>query len=223
MELISGRFVRRVNRFVAEVEHDGRHYAHVPSSGRMQELLLPGSAILLEDKGLVSRKYRYKLSFVRKGSVWVSIDSLLPNRLVGQALKDRLFDQLSPYDSVRNEATFGQSRFDFLLLGPHPLIIEVKSVTLVEQGRAMFPDAPTQRGLKHLEELIMLAQQGYPCVVLFVIQREDALSFRANGTTDPKFAQALRQAKDAGVRTIAYDCSVVPPMVSLRQEVPVVF
>ncbi|HHV43354.1 MAG TPA: DNA/RNA nuclease SfsA [Firmicutes bacterium] len=223
MKWVPGTFVRRLNRFVAEVEAPADNFAHVPSSGRMRELLLPGSNVLLKDKGVGEWKYRYQLCFVQTGSLWVSIDSLLPNRLVAQALQNRWSLGLPPYSSFRREVSFEGSRFDFLLEGPQPVVVEVKSVTLVEAGWAMFPDAPTERGVKHLRELIQLRGKGYLCFVLFVVQREDAQRFKPNEGAHREFAEVLREARACGVELRAYDCRVTPPEVSLRREIPVDF
>lgn len=215
-------FVRRENRFVATIQLNHQQYkAHVPSSGRMAELLVPG-ADLLVTPSLPGRKTDYKLLLAKHGGQWVSVDSLLPNRLIKGALKNRQLTELADYDNIKSEHTFGHSRFDFFLQqeGRRDCFVEVKSVTLVKQGLALFPDAPSERGTKHLHHLTEAIQQGYRSVVMFVVQRSDAVKFRANSNKDKKFADALALAMAKGVEVYARQCKVSPGAVVLRDRLP---
>lgn len=216
-------FLERVNRFVARVELDGREVsAHVPSSGRMKELLFPGAKVFLLSQPAPARKTPYDLVLARGERGLVSVDSRLPNLLLERALAEGdpvVFPGLRRF--VR-EVRFGTSRFDFLLeLAQEYCYLEVKSVTLVRDGQALFPDAPTTRGTRHLYELIEARRQGWGAAVLFLIQREDARAFSPNGARDPDFSRAVGEAARAGVIIRAFDCNVNLRGVFWRREVPV--
>lgn len=204
------KFVRRDNRFVATIQVDGRQYkAHVPSSGRMQELLVEGAELLVTPSP-PQGKTDYKILLVKYQQQWVSIDSLLPNKIIRQALNSDQLTELAGYGKISGEQSFGNSRFDFLLQqgNQRDCFLEVKSVTLVEQGVAIFPDAPSERGTKHLHHLIEAVQRGYRGVVFFVVQRNDAQKFRPNALTDKNFAEALTLAVASGVEVYARKCVV---------------
>lgn len=223
-EIKEAVFLHRLNRFVAEVHLDGRNVlAHVPSSGRMRELFYKGARVYVQPlPKREGRKTDYKLLLAEHQGSLVSVDSLLPNRLVRRALSMGSISGFTGYTNIRPESTFGQSRFDFFLAGPAgECYIEVKSVTLVEDGTAMFPDAPSTRGARHLEELAAARREGYRAAVLFVIQREDAICFSPNDSGDPEFGQALRQAARFGVENRAYLCKVDLNAVSMTKEIPV--
>lgn len=208
-EFRPARFCQRLNRFVAQVEIDGEIVsAHVPTSGRLGELLLPGADVQVRRGVNPKRKTAWDLMLVKTGDTWVSLDSRLPNYLVGQLLRE---DELPPFAGARDikpEYKYGESRLDFAFTDGEGqrTLVEVKSVTLVEECVAMFPDAPTLRGTRHLEELARAVGEGYRAAVLFIIQRDDATSFAPNHRTDPAFAQALRRAKEAGVEIYAWKC-----------------
>ncbi|HOB34710.1 MAG TPA: DNA/RNA nuclease SfsA [Bacillota bacterium] len=208
-EFLPGRFCRRPNRFVAVVDIGGETVtAHVPTSGRLGELLLPGAEVQVRRAAGPKRKTAWDLMLVRTGDTWVSLDSRLPNFLVGQLLRA---DALPPFrgaTDIRPESTFRGSRFDFAFSDGdgRPTLVEVKSVTLVEGGLAMFPDAPTTRGARHVEELALAAAEGYRAAVLFIVQRDDAVAFAPNRRTDPAFARALCAARAAGVEVYAWKC-----------------
>lgn len=217
-------FVARVNRFAGEVELDGqRVLAHVPSSGRMAELLYPGSRIYIAEQARPGARLKYRILLADYGGDLVSVDSLLPNRLVLRALQSESLPELNGYAAIKPEAAFGQGRFDFLLRGPagEGCFLEVKSVTLVEEGVALFPDAPSERGARHMEELAAARREGYRAVVLFVIQRSDANCFRPNRPRDPRFSQELSRAASAGVEVLARACRVSLREVALGKAVPV--
>lgn len=220
--LVEGRFLERKNRFLAAVRVGSQLVlAHVPNSGRMGELLVPGAPVLLLPKEGAKRKTAFVLLLVKYQGFWVAIDSRLSNEMVKRALESAYFEQFSSYQTIKSEYAHGLSRFDFYLPENPPCLIEVKSVTLVEGNVAKFPDAPTKRGSKHLQELVQAKAQGYRCAVIFIIQRPDGQKFTPNWRTDPDFARNLRSAARAGVEVYAYRCQVEATAISLLDEVPV--
>lgn len=224
-------FKRRLNRFMALVETGQEElYVHVPNSGRLAELLLPGAPVYLTPRQGEKRKTAFDLTFtaVPAGKGWVCIDSQAANMLLGQyfAGANLLFPD---FRLIGREVSLGKSRLDFLLgsregvSDPGLLYVEAKCVTLVKTGkRAFFPDAPTARGRQHLEELTRLVKKGERAAVVFLVQREDALSFSPNDSMDPAFGAALRNALSAGVAARALVCSVIPGSLVLKREIPVV-
>ena len=200
-------FLSRPNRFVALCEVDGVQLrVHVKNTGRLRELLRPGAEVLLSQSDAPGRKTAYDLRCVRsEGGGWVCVDSQLPNALARDYLPQLLPDLLW----LKAEQRFGGSRFDFAFQTRRgPGFAEVKGVTLLRDGAALFPDAPTQRGTRHLRELTAARAAGCEALVLFVIQRQGARYLAPNGRTDPEFAAALRTAAAAGVRIHAVDCFV---------------
>lgn len=220
--VVPGRFLARPNRFIAHVELDGQtQICHVKNTGRCRELLVPGARVYLEDFGPdTKRKTRYDLIAVEKGSLLINMDSQAPNKAVEEFLRaGGLWE--SP-TLVRPETKWGNSRFDFYLeQGERKAFLEVKGVTLEQEGLALFPDAPTQRGVKHLEELTAAAAAGFEAYVLFLIQMKGVHTFRPNWDLHPQFGQALVQAAQAGVHVLAYDCRVTPSTMVLDAPVPV--
>lgn len=220
--VVPGRFLARPNRFIAHVELDGQtQICHVKNTGRCRELLVPGAQVYLEDFGPdTKRKTRYDLIAVEKGSLLINMDSQAPNKAVEEFLRaGGLWE--SP-TLVRPETKWGNSRFDFYLeQGERKAFLEVKGVTLEQEGLALFPDAPTQRGVKHLEELTAAAAAGFEAYVLFLIQMKGVHTFRPNWELHPQFGQALVQAAQAGVHVLAYDCRVTPSTMVLDAPVPV--
>ncbi len=220
--VVPGRFLARPNRFIAHVELDGQtQICHVKNTGRCRELLVPGAQVYLEDFGPdTKRKTRYDLIAVEKGSLLINMDSQAPNKAVEEFLRaGGLWE--SP-TLVRPETKWGNSRFDFYLeQGERKAFLEVKGVTLEQEGLALFPDAPTQRGVKHLEELTAAAAAGFEAYVLFLIQMKGVHTFRPNWELHPQFGQALVQAAQAGVNVLAYDCRVTPSTMVLDAPVPV--
>ncbi len=214
----AGTFIDRPNRFIAHVELGGRvETVHVKNTGRCRELLVPGARVYLADAGeRAARKTRYDLVAVEKGERLVNMDSQAPN---AAALEWLRAGNLFPTGTeIRPEFKYGDSRFDFGLLTPDLALLEVKGVTLERDGVVLFPDAPTERGAKHLRELTAFPGAAY---VLFVVQMEGVRYFAPNEQTDPAFAAALRAAKTAGVRILAYDCRVTPESMTLNEPVEV--
>lgn len=205
---VPGTFKRRINRFVAEVAINGNtEKVHVKNTGRLRELLLPGAKVTLQKASDPNRKTAYDLISVYKPELgWVNIDSLVPNKLMKQQLMSM------NYDVVKPEYTFGDSRFDFYMeRDGEKYLTEVKGCTLaadLERGTGLFPDAPTERGVKHLDELAAAAQKGYHCQIAFVIQMNGIHTVFPNDETQPEFGQALVRAVKAGVQVACYGCRV---------------
>lgn len=205
---VPGIFMRRINRFVAEVEINGNtEKVHVKNTGRLRELLVLGAKVTLQKASDPNRKTAYDLISVYKPELeWVNIDSLVPNKL----MKLQLMSQ--GYDVVKPEYTFGDSRFDFYMeRDGEKYLTEVKGCTLaadLERGTGLFPDAPTERGVKHLDELAAAAGRGYHCQIAFVIQMNGIHTVFPNDDTQPEFGQALKRAVKAGVQVVCYGCKV---------------
>ncbi|KJS01023.1 MAG: hypothetical protein VR68_05910 [Peptococcaceae bacterium BRH_c4a] len=223
-DLREAEFVFRRNRFVGEIRLDGiSELAHVPSSGRMAELLCPGARIFVAPQHRPGTKLKYRILLAEHRDLLVSVDSLLPNRLIHRALLNGFLPDLSAGGVVKREAAYGRGRFDFYLqeTGRAGCYLEVKSVTLVEGGVALFPDAPSERGARHLEELAAARLEGYGAVVVFVIQRADALCFSPHRDRDPRFGEELSRAAQAGVEVLALGCRVSLGEVTLGDPLPV--
>lgn len=217
-----GRFVARPNRFIAHVElESGLEVCHVKNTGRCRELLVPGATVYLERSANPARKTRYDLIAAEKGGRLINMDSQAPNKVFGEwAAAGRFLPGLT---AIRPEFTWGDSRFDFRLEdGKGAYFVEVKGVTLEEEGEVRFPDAPTERGIKHLRGLERAVAQGYRAAVFFVIQMKGVTRFRPNDVTHPAFGAALREAAASGVEVLAYDCRVTPDTLELDKPVPVV-
>lgn len=221
--LTPARFVRRVNRFVAEVALDGRATAvHVKNTGRLGELLLPGAAVWLEESANPARSTRYDLVCVENRGYVVNVDSQAPNAVFREwAERGGWAADLS---DLRGEVTRGDSRFDFAYMrNGSPGYAEVKGVTLFDDsGMAFFPDAPTERGVKHLRGLVAARRAGCEAGVCFILQRDGVTGLRPNDRTHPAFGQALREAADAGVIIRAVGCRVTPAACEVAREVPVI-
>ena len=224
-ELEQAVFVARPNRFAAVIERiGGRVLAHVPNSGRMSELLEPGAAVHVASVAAgAARKTRYDLVLVEYEGTLVSVDSRLPPRLVAEAIERDRVAELEGYDKVDWEVRLGDSRMDMLLSREGSSVyVEAKSVNKVEDGAALFPDAATARGTKHIRSLLAAVGSGHRAVVVFVIQREDAERLMPDEKSDPHFYETLRRAVDGGVEALAYRCSVTHDEVTIRDRVPVV-
>ncbi|OWZ84920.1 DNA/RNA nuclease SfsA [Natranaerobius trueperi] len=212
--LVTGEFVKRKNRFVAEVKVAGnKELCHVPNSGRMKELLLEGSKVMLRHHPHTNRKTSYDLYLVQYEGFWVSIDSRLPNKLVEHMVENSIFPKESSISSntsvISKEPKYGSGRFDLKLTNKvNDIFVECKSVTLVEDGQALFPDAPTKRGKRHLFELVESVKEGYKALIIFLVQRDDAKFFSPNWEMDRDFSNALVYAKDNGVKVESYSFRV---------------
>lgn len=214
-------FLERPNRFIAYVNLDGRtETVHVKNTGRCKELLIPGTEIILEKSGNPARKTKYDLICVKKAGRWINMDSQIPNKAAEEwLLKGSLFPEEI---HVKREKIYGNSRFDlYVESSRRKAFMEVKGVTLEENNIARFPDAPTQRGLKHVEELIHCIQDGYEAYLLFVIQMKGITCFVPNWSTHPEFGEALIDAQNAGVKLLAYDCFVTENLMEIRDPVPI--
>jgi len=221
-KLIPAEFVWRDSRFTAAVRVKGElSHAHIANSGRLPGLLSPGCNIWLDDVGHPKRKTRFDLKLVEYKNILVSIDAKLPNPLFEEAVKSRLLKEYN-YIDIQREVTLGRSRIDFLLSQPEEICwVETKSVTLVEDGIAKFPDAPTSRGRKHLIELRRSLGENIKASVIFVIQRPDAESFSPNWTIDPEFSKTLANVAIQGVQVHALLCQVSISSIEIFKEIPV--
>ena len=221
--IVPGRFLARPNRFIAYVEVDGaEEVVHVKNTGRCKELLVPGATVYLQDWGEdhVGRKTQYDLIAVEKGSLMVNMDSQAPNKVFFEWAHQGGFAPRLTY--LKPEAKWGTSRFDFYFeAGERRGFVEVKGVTLEQDGLVRFPDAPTERGVKHLEELILAKEEGYETAVCFVIQMEGMRMFSPNDETHPAFGAALRKAAAAGVSIVAVECAVAPDTLHITKRIPV--
>lgn len=215
-----GRFISRPNRFIAYVEMDGNtQICHVKNTGRCRELLVPGATVWCAKAENPNRKTTYDLIAVEKDPYLVNMDSQAPNQAVGEWLRA---GGLGETQVVLAERRFHDSRFDFYLeRNGKPMFLEVKGVTLEEDGVCRFPDAPTQRGARHLRELILAKEQGYDAAVLFVIQMAPVRYLTPNDRTDPAFGMALREAVERGVSVLAVDCVVTPDTMTIGKSVEV--
>lgn len=220
--LTFARFIRRVNRFRADIEVDGvTAPAHVPNSGRLSELFVSGAPLAVSPAQDPSRRTRYDIRLVKYAGVWVSIDARLPPHILAEAWSQGRLPMFRRYARLQKEVRFEDRRIDLLLEGPGGRCwIEAKSVTLVESGRALFPDAPTERGRHHVEALIRLARRDRAAIV-FVIQRPDARAFTPHRQADPALAEALERAAESGVEIHAFTCEVSLEGIQLAQPIPV--
>ena len=223
-DLQQGVFLERPKRFSALVEVEGAQVmAHLPNSGRMRELFTKGARVFLTPRNGAGRKTAFDLSPVRLENTLVSSDARLPLALVEEAIACGRLEQFASYTWRRREVVFSHSRLDMALGNGGLCYVEVKSVTLVEDGVGLFPDAPTTRGARHMEALMEAKEQGHRAAVIFVVQREDARAFAPNVPADPLFAETLRRANAAGVEVYAYRCRVSTEEVAMTDSLPVLF
>ncbi len=221
-EVVCGSFVARPNRFVAQVEIEGViETVHVKNTGRCKELLVPGACVYLEKNSNPSRSTAYDLIAVQKGTRLINMDSQIPNKVVEEWLRCGSF--FHDLVLVRPETKYGNSRFDFFLeTKEEKIFMEVKGVTLEEDGKVSFPDAPSKRALKHVEELIQAKKEGYRAILFFVIQMKGVDYFTPNRVTQPEFARLLELAAKEGVEIYAYDCHVQPDEIRLAHPVKII-
>lgn len=214
-------FISRPNRFVAYVEQAGKQeICHVKNTGRCRELLIPGAELYVQRSDNPARKTALDLISVKKGAQWVNMDSQAPNKAAAEWLKNGGLGTKEIL--VRPEYKYENSRFDFYLeIEGRKAFMEVKGVTLEENGTARFPDAPTERGVKHIRELMRCLDDGYEAFILFVIQMKGVHAFEPNDRTHPAFGETLREAAGKGVRILAYDCLVKPDEMTIDQRIEV--
>lgn len=219
-KMVQGQFLARPNRFIAHVEIDGHEeICHVKNTGRCRELLSPGATVWCQMAEDPKRKTKFDLIAVQKGSRLINMDSQAPNLAAKEWL---LAGGLGSLEDLRPETVHGDSRFDFSFRKDGRLcFLEVKGVTLENDGVCAFPDAPTERGTKHLRGLAQAAKEGFGAYVLFVIQMKDVSYLHPNDATDPAFGHALREAAGWGVQILAMDCAVTESTMHIRQRVEV--
>ena len=219
--MVAGWFLARPNRFIAHVEIGGQaEVVHVKNTGRCRELLPVGAEVWCQQSNNPSRKTKFDLITVRQGQRLINMDSQAPNIAAREWL---LAGGLGDISDLKAEYTHGDSRYDFSFLKDgRRCFLEVKGVTLETEGICAFPDAPTQRGAKHLRGLTRAVQEGYGGYVLFVIQMSDVTYLHPNDATDPNFGAALREAAAAGVKVLAMDCTVTVDSMAIRNSVPVI-
>ena len=215
-KVIDAKFINRPNRFIAEVEipERGREIVHVKNTGRWKELLIPGVDVILEESDNPNRKTKYDLIAVSKeGMGWINIDSQAPNKVVYEWLEKQGYSYIKP------EYKYGNSRIDFYMEKENSkYLMEVKGCTLEIDRIGYFPDAPTERGVKHLRELTLATKKGYKCIIAFVIQMEGITEVRPNISTHPEFGIALKEAKDAGVEIWYMPCRVMPDELFIERQ-----
>ena len=219
--IVTGTFISRPNRFIAMVDVSGTvERCHVKNTGRCRELLVKGVTVYLSVPDNPNRSTPYDLVAVMKGNRLINMDSQIPNAVAAESLRE--IPMFSRVTGIRREYTYGNSRIDiFAADDDNRYLVEVKGVTLEDDGVVRFPDAPTERGVKHVRELISSMKDGYVPCLLFVIQMDDVRYFEPNRATDPEFADALKEAKDAGVNILAYTCNVTPDSMTLKDPVEV--
>jgi len=222
--LMEAIFVKRINRFVAEIKVANKlYYTHVPNTGRMKEFLIPEARIIVRRVEQENRKTCFDLVMAYEKDILINIDSKLPNLLLEDSLIKNQITPFNGYKNVSREISYGNSRFDFAVNnGKQMAFIEAKCVTYVESGTASFPDAPTERGRKHVFELIKAVKEGLRGAVFFIIQREDARSFTPNNIRDPLFEKAVYEGKKEGVEFYAINCIVTPSSIALNKMIPII-
>lgn len=221
--IIEGIFLERPNRFIAHIEINGHmEICHVKNTGRCKELLLPGiSTVYVQDHGEnANRKTRYSLIGVKKGSYMINMDSQAPNKVVYEWLSSGEFS--SEVNDIKMEKKYGNSRIDaYFRLGEKECLMEVKGVTLEEKGVVRFPDAPTERGVKHIRELMKAVEEGYNAYIVFVVQMNGVKYFEPNDVTHKEFGDALREAAKVGVEIIAVECNVTKDTLEIKNRIEV--
>lgn len=220
-KIIKAEFIDRPNRFIANVKiHDEIEMVHVKNTGRCRELLIPGCEVYLSESSNLERKTKYDLISVCKNGRWINMDSQAPNSAAAEWIQAGGF--FAEPVQVYRERKYGNSRFDLYIESEQrKAFMEVKGVTLEENNIVRFPDAPTERGIKHIEELIQCMQDGYEAYLLFVVQMQGARLFQPNWKTHRKFGEALCKAYQAGVKILVYDCFVGADCMEIQNPIPV--
>lgn len=219
--IIKAKFISRPNRFIAEVEIDGNiEIAHVKNTGRCKELLTEGTTVYVQKSDNPARKTKYDLITVVKNGMLINMDSQAPNKVFGEWVSQGNF--AADVDLIKPECKYGSSRFDFYIeAGGRKIFAEIKGVTLEEEGIVMFPDAPTERGVKHIKELCECVKNGYEGYIFFIIQMEQCKYFTPNKSTHPEFAEALKKASECGVTIKAMNCNVTEDELKILKEVEI--
>lgn len=223
-KIVEGIFINRPNRFIANVSIDGKEETvHVKNTGRCKELLLPGAKVVLEDcSHNLNRKTKYSLIAVWKGDMLVNMDSQVPNEVVYNAISDRKIEGFKDLTYLKREVVFGKSRFDiYFETQDDKGFVEVKGVTLEDDGISMFPDAPTKRGAKHVLEMIDAVENGYRGIILFLIQMKGPKLFKPNWKMDETFSEAVKLAAEKGVEILAYDSVVTNDSIYLNNQIEI--
>jgi len=224
--VVSGVFIERPNRFIAICDIDGQTVkAHVRNTGRCRELLIKGVKVYLEVSGQGKRKTGYTLIAVEKGDRLVNIDSIAPNKVVLETIQNGKlkFPGLDWPEIIKTEKQFYNSKFDIYLEADNKkAFVEVKGVTLEEDGIALFPDAPTERGIKHMKELVKAVDEGYDAYIVFIVQMKGVSSFSPNVRTHPEFGVELNKANKSGVHILCFDTVIEADSITLGDSVPVV-
>ena len=222
-KIIDGIFLERLNRFIAKVKVNGIiETVHVKNTGRCKELLVPNVKVYLYVSDNPNRKTKYDLIAVEKetdrGIILVNMDSQVPNDVVAEwLLKSKLF---SLNAVIKREVKFGNSRFDFYVEdGERKAFVEVKGVTLENDGVVSFPDAPTERGVKHINELVACLEQGFEAYIIFVVQMKGVVNFEPNAEHHKEFADTLNSAREKGVKVLVYDCLVTPDSIEIDKRI----
>jgi sugar fermentation stimulation protein A len=226
-ELTEGKILKRYKRFLADIElSDGQIMTvHTPNTGSMKTCWAPGWPCRLSRSSNPKRKYPYTLEMTHNGESWIGINTSLANHLVNEAILSQQIDELTGFQEVKREVKTGHSRIDFVLkypAGRPECYLEVKNVTLKgDNKQALFPDAVSERGTKHLKELIRLRQEGKRSVIFYIVQRNDIDTFSPAKEIDPTYAQTLKEAQDAGVEILCYQWSVGPRQIELKEKMTV--
>lgn len=217
--IVKGEFIDRPNRFIANVIiKDKTEVCHVKNTGRCKELLIRGATVYLQKQNNPSRKTKYDLIAVKKGEKLINIDSQIVNSVVIEYLP-KFFEGII---KIKPECKYGNSRFDiFIETETEKIFVEVKGVTLENDGVVRFPDAPTERGVKHLKELQKAVTEGYKAYVMFVAQMDNVICFEPNRVTHPEFADTLKMVSENGVEILAYQCNVTSESIEIKNQIPV--
>lgn len=220
--IVCGKFLRRINRFIADVLINGeQERVHIKNTGRLSELIQTDTEVILEVSNNPNRKTKYSLIAAKSGNQWVNVDSQAPNIIAFEALKKGKITEIGKVNLAKKEVMYGKSRFDLYFEKEREKgFIEVKGVTLKKNRIAMFPDAPTARGTKHVLEMISAIHSGYQAAILFVVQMQGIQGFTINKDMDPAFAHAVRNAQDQGVKIMVYDCEVYDNELILANPLP---
>lgn len=221
--IVDGIFLSRPNRFIAKVLINGEEkLAHVKNTGRCKELLIPGCKLTLQQNNSLTRKTQFSVITVKKNNQLFNIDSQVPNQVVTEAIKSNQLFPKKEITLIKRESTFLNSRFDvYFETTNEKAYMEIKGVTLEKDGIALFPDAPTKRGTKHVYEMIEAVKQGYSGYLFFLLQMTNCKYFTTNIQTDPEFTKALRSAKEKGVKILCYDSIVTKKGIVINKKTPI--